>query len=592
AISFSDEAKGSTLRIEQLNLRTGHLANAATGDLELSANVVENKPAVKAGVALKGKYRYDLAQQQYALEGLSLRLKGDALDFKDLDAELSAKNLVAGQEIRIEGLALGVKSQLKGEALDLRLDAPQLAIAGDKAGGASVTLNLKLAGAQRQLESKLELSGVEGSKTALRIAKLAAQWDLKQAALALRGNLSSPLTANLANLAIDLPKLAGELEVEHPAMPMKHLKLPLNASLHADMEKSSAAGDLATRFDESAIQLKWQVGRFAPLAVGFDLAVDKLNVDKYFPPAPPTAAPAAGSGGGGGTVVAEAPLNLDFLKGLDLKGEARIGFLQAHNIKLGNLKADLRIADGRLDVSPLSANFYEGQINGALSVNANGNRIALRQALSNVSVNPLLRDVAQKDMLEGRGNINLDVTTAGASVGAMKQGLAGTASFNLKDGAVKGINLAKSLRELKAKLSGKQDAAVEASKTEKTDFSELAASFRIAAGVAHNDDLSLKSPFVRVGGAGDIDIGKSRIDYLAKASVVGSAKGQGDLDALKGLTIPVRLSGPFDALTYKFEFGAIATDLLKQEAKKQLEQQLGKPLDKKGLGDALKGLLK
>ncbi|HEY6897762.1 MAG TPA: AsmA family protein, partial [Rhodocyclaceae bacterium] len=46
AISFSDEAKGSTLRIEQLNLRTGHLANAATGDLELSANVVENKPAV------------------------------------------------------------------------------------------------------------------------------------------------------------------------------------------------------------------------------------------------------------------------------------------------------------------------------------------------------------------------------------------------------------------------------------------------------------------------------------------------------------------------------------------------------------------
>jgi len=83
--------------------------------------------------------------------------------------------------------------------------------------------------------------------------------------------------------------------------------------------------------------------------------------------------------------------------------------------------------------------------------------------------------------------------------------------------------------------------------------------------VAHNDDLAMKSPFLRLGGKGDIDIGHDRLDYLARVSVVDSIKGQEgkDLQHLKGLTVPVRVSGPFDKLAYNIEFGGLVAEAAK-----------------------------
>ena len=143
----------------------------------------------------------------------------------------------------------------------------------------------------------------------------------------------------------------------------------------------------------------------------------------------------------------------------------------------------------------------------------------------------------------------------------------------LRDGAIKGINLAKTLRDLKGKLGAKQSNTADADGREKTDFSRRRRASRIAGGVAHNDDLAMKSPFLRLGGNGDIDIGNDRLDYLAKVSVVDTAKGQEgkDLDHLKGLTVPVRLHGPFDKLAYKLELG----DLIGQAAKAQVEAKKG-----------------
>ena len=57
-------------------------------------------------------------------------------------------------------------------------------------------------------------------------------------------------------------------------------------------------------------------------------------------------------------------------------------------------------------------------------------------------------------------------------------------------------------------------------KTQKTAFSELSASFTLKNGIAHNEYLDVKAPLFRVGGAGDIDIPNSALNYVAKASVV------------------------------------------------------------------------
>ena len=112
--------------------------------------------------------------------------------------------------------------------------------------------------------------------------------------------------------------------------------------------------------------------------------------------------------------------------------------------------------------------------------------------------------------------------------------------------------------------------------------------------MAHNEDLDVKAPLFRVTGAGDIDIAKSSINYVAKAAVVASAQGQGGKERsdLTGLTVPVKLSGPFDSMKYEVDYRGAAGELAKskvgERAKEAIDKNRGKVEDK--VKDRLKGL--
>lgn len=384
--------------------------------------------------------------------------------------------------------------------------------------------------------------------------------------------------------------LAAKIDSAKPKM---KLDIDMSGDYRLDFEKqvfalsgmelkvSDAAAGAATSVKGDA---RYDAG---PSAIRFDLAVDQVDVDKYLPPAKtgtPSAkgAPARGAGAARG---AEEPIDLSALKGLNLKGHVRIDRLKASNVKAQKVDLGLQAAGGRLDVDPLSASLYEGSLKGNASANANGNRVALKAGLSGVSIGPLLHDAADNDLLEGRGNVALDVQTGGATVGAMKRSLAGSARVALEDGALKGVNLGELIRKAKA-LAGSKSAAEQATdRSNRTDFTELGASFVIRNGVAHNDDLSGKSPLLRLAGSGDVDIGANTVDYTAKVSVVGTAAGQGgkELADLRGVTVPVKIFGSLDAPRYRVDLGAVATQAVKRKAEEKLKEQLQ---------DRLKGLLR
>lgn len=419
--------------------------------------------------------------------------------------------------------------------------------------------------------------------------------------LALKGSSGADSFA----FAIELPairladkrlesRFTGALDVDSPSLPMRRLKLPLAGNLALDLAKSSADLTLDTRLDESKIALKLAVDRFTPLFFNFDLAIDQLNVDRYLVPAPAAVAPAANAVAPAGSKEA-GKIDLSALQGLNFRGKLAIGQLQARGLKVSALDARIVAAAGRIDVAPLQAKLYGGSLNGSVGVNAGNNAFSVRQKLEGIDIQPLLRDLLQKEPLEGRGSLSLDLTTRGATVDALKRGLAGQAALDLRDGAVRGVNVAKMLRDAKAALRGRQNTSAAADSAEKTDFSELTASFRIAGGVASNDDLAMKSPFLRLGGAGDIDIGNSRIDYLAKISVVNTSTGQQgkELDDLRGITIPLRLRGPFDKLSYSLEVDKLLEEAAKaklDEKKVELKEKANEKLKEK-LGDKLKGFL-
>jgi len=563
------DALGEAKRVAVSGLKLDGKASRGkdTYNVKLSAPAIESTP------------------DTLAIEGLTAGATGSVGGMQLTESNLKAPTIrvsMAQNRILVEGLALTAAARTGEDKLDVNLSAPKLDVTSESASGESATLTAKLSGAQRAADITVKLSGVEGSAKALKIAALTMDVDAKQQDNAVKGHLSTPIAANLEAKVFELPKLAASFKVTSPAIPQKTVEVPLTGLVRADLGKERVFADLVAKFDESNIQAKGGITRFAKPAYDFDVAIDKLNIDRYLPAkkAEPTepAKPAEPAG-------PEQPIDLSPLKPLDVDGKLKVGQLQVKNIKAASVRVDVRAKDGKVRIEPLLANLYEGSTKGAATIDANTNRFAVKQTMTGVAIGPLLRDAAQKDILEGKGNVALDVTTQGNLVSAMKRGLNGTAQLALRDGAVKGIDLAGAVRTAKSKFGGK-DAEGAAARNEKTDFSELTASFVIRNGVAHNDDLSLKSPFLRVTGAGDVNIGEDTLDYLVKTAIVGTMAGQGgrELAELKGFTVPVRLSGPYTALKYKVELSQMfggkeqfeaVKGTAKEAARQKLQELLG-----------------
>lgn len=356
--------------------------------------------------------------------------------------------------------------------------------------------------------------------------------------------------------------------------------------LKADGQKLQL-NPLAAKVDDSQINANFGITQFSNPHFNFNVNIDKLDADKYITKSDQPAAKNS----------ADTPIDLSAIKKLNASGTAKIGWLKLANVKTENVNIGLDAAGGVATMSPFSANLYQGSMSGSLKVDArNTPNIAFKQAMQNVAVGPLLVDAINNDMLDGKGTVKLDVTTSGNTVGALKKALAGTAALNLADGAVKGIDIAGTIRDLKSKLTINKSDSISADKRKRTDFSEMIATFTIKNGVAHNDDLSMKAPIFRISGAGDIDIAQEKINYLAKPTIVKSLKGQGgaELDVLSGITIPVKLSGTFTSPQYALDYALLGAAIAKS---KLLDSVAGSKADAvKGLlngspKDALNGLL-
>jgi AsmA protein len=555
AVSYRDLATGQQFALNDLNLSVGRIAEQADGKLLFAVHAKGNEPAVDAKVSLAADYRFDLPAKSFALSKLDAKVDGAAAGITNL--HLGARGDVAANpgknEYRVSGLSVDFKGMQGKDALEGKLAAPSLVVSADTAKGEAVNAEFRLKGEARSIEALLKLAGVQGSAKSLSV-----------------------------------PQFSADVAMSDPALPMKSVKIPVTGSLKADLEKQTAEADIKAKIDESNLQAKLGLAKFSPPAYRFDVDVDQLNLDRYFPPAekPAPAAPAKESSGKS----ADTPVDLSALKGLDASGKLQVGALQARGLKMAKVRTELRAANGRAEVGPHSADLYGGSVAGVITAQADGNRVTVKEKLTNINIGPLLRDFAQQDRLEGRGNLSLDVAAAGPTVEAIKKALAGSAAVNLKDGAIKGINIAQVLRKAKSRLGGEQSEA--ASQTEKTDFSELSATFAIKNGVAHNEDLDVKSPLVRITGRGDIDIGNSRIDYVTKAAVVATTQGQGgaELAELRGLTVPVHLTGPFDNLAYKVNYGAVAADLAKSRAGEKVKEKVGERREE--IKERLKGLFK
>jgi AsmA protein len=542
ALVFDDRMGKRKLDISGLEFESGRLANKQPGKVDLKFTLRGDNPKIDAQVELASGLLFDTEAKAVTLEKLAFSLAG----------------------------------KYGADGLDMRLTSPKFELEPERFAG-QIDLTAKLAQAKGNLDLVLSVPALTGKGSAVRADNFTLEVSGKQGDNTVKSRIASLLSANLDTRQYSLDKLAASFNLSGPAMP-KALDITLSGTARLDLAKEDAHLDLTGKLDDSQLRAKLGFSHFDAPAYAFDIGIDRLDVDRYLPPAKAEAKQP------------EKPLDFGFLKKLNANGQLSIGTLKVANIKSSNIKLNVKAGDGNLNVAPISANLYQGTLNGAISLHGIGTpRVALKQNLAGVNVGPLLKDAADVDMLEGRGSVALAVNAQGATVSAMKKALQGSAALNLHDGALKGVNIAGAIRSAKAKFGSLQGETTQAANAaEKTDFSELKASFQINRGVAHNEDLSAKSPLLRLTGNGDVNIGESSMNYLAKATVVASLEGQGgkELSALKGMTVPVRITGPFAGLKYSLDFNAMASEAVKQKVEQKKEEI------KSRLGEELKGGLK
>jgi AsmA protein len=257
---------------------------------------------------------------------------------------------------------------------------------------------------------------------------------------------------------------------------------------------------------------------------------------------------------------------------------------------IGPSSIGLSLRDGVLDATLGSMQLYEGQGTGKFIVDAskpvpifNGNL-----QLDNVSVQPLLLGAAGFNLLAGRTNIALQLSGTGGSGEEIRHSLAGRGSIDITDGSIEGINLT----ELIQGVGAGEMPRLEQGPGAKTQFSSLGGTFNIASGVAETHDLEMVSPLLKVTGRGTVDLVTSSLDFLTQPEIVAGPEGRGGANNLAGLSIPVRVEGPFDQPKIKPELkGLFSSPEQTGRTVNQIGDVLQKKLKGKPVGEAIGRIL-
>jgi len=544
SIHWDDQSTQSRYEVNDLSLTTGAIEPGEAFELELQLQLASTQPLIDTGLSLGGELLIaaDFSAVTVTAAKLQVDAQGDSLPAGQLTARLTtdislglASQTLLLPNIELETLGLHITGSVSGT--DISSDEPRF----------NGTLAIAEFDPRKVLQALGEATLVTADDSALGKADAQLAWDASLQHFAATG-----LTAHL-----DETTLNGDLKVKS--------------------------------FDSPAITLA--------------LALDQIDLDRYLPPASSaegdadagaknrqTQAPDAKGAGNASAPSGELPL--ESLRQLDLNGKITIGQLKAFNLRSRDVEIQIEADDGVLKISPLKAQLYDGaaDVDLKLDVRKDTPRISVKESLSGVQAGPLLKDLTGDDPLLGTATVKADLNGVGNNVDEILKTLKGTANFSFTEGAINGVNIAALIREAQAALEGQP--APKQEQPNRTDFALLRGSATVKNGLVKNDDLMMKSPLLRIDGAGEVSLPKETINYTLTTKFVESLEGQGgkDRDNLRGVSIPVHVAGTFSKPTYTPDLAAVVTEAAKAEAGKRVKKELQKKLGEDITDQLLKGL--
>lgn len=371
----------------------------------------------------------------------------------------------------------------------------------------------------------------------------------------LRLNSNSINRQWLAGMVPDI----GAMYAAHPA-PWEDIRF---AALVSGDAGRMDIRDLQLRLNGELIQISGFVGFARANSLRLRVAAKKLHMDPWLPQPAAAAtlrpgaridaageAPdsASGSSKKGPARIQPAATgmrepDLRFLKAWRVSAQFQADHLYMRGLDMQHMRLSLNGANGHFAVDPLHFTLAGGQVREQASLNAAVYPARWTESLhvTNIRVGPVLKALADTDILDGTLQMDTKLKARGLLPDTALKSLSGRGNITLRNGRIKGFNIAATLRKLGNPLA--------ASGPKETDFAQMSGSFTVKHGIARNDDLFLASPLLRVTGRGEVDMVKKQLDYHIKPTLTASLPGAGGgkIAVRKGLSVPLHIRGPLNA---------------------------------------------
>ncbi len=271
------------------------------------------------------------------------------------------------------------------------------------------------------------------------------------------------------------------------------------------------------------------------------------------------------------------------LQSANLTGSVKIDEIQASKVRISKMDIRTQLDKGVLTLSPISAIFYQGSLDGTAKINLNTAvpQFSVQGKLTNVQAEPLMNDLAadSKFKITGTGNIDFQATTAGTDGNTIVKNLNGTAKLNFNNGVLKGINIGNLLDSAYA-VTKKQD--MPTNSANETAFGTLTGTANIKNGVVTNNDFDLNAPRFEGHGKGTIDLPNKKINYQLQTSFkqADTTNQKNNLANLYGVSIPISISGNLDNPSIRLDPSALMKVIADQQLKKARKEVQDKIQDK------------
>ncbi len=262
--------------------------------------------------------------------------------------------------------------------------------------------------------------------------------------------------------------------------------------------------------------------------INADLKLDRLDLTKYLGNDPDNSR----------KTTRWSKQNIDFssLKAIDGDFKLSLDVVRYQKIRTGAARLAAKLKGGVLRLNLANLTLYEGAAKLILSIDGRKPNAAVKFSgnVRNVRARPFLRDAADIRKIEGRTNLDFNLTSNGRSQFSFMKALTGTANIKFRKGALLGINIGRILRSIKrGKTSG-------FAKGGKTHFGKIIANFRFQKGVGTNKRLRMSGGEVLISGGGRVRMPNQTLSYRVRPSLAG----KGGISVL-GINVPIIIVGPW-----------------------------------------------